>query len=247
MRRFRMTIGLVVALGALAVSAVPALAGEFVASKTGKTTGVTEEEQQLQFGPIKIKCFKTKAKGAVAAGSSSTYATSIGFNKCLTEAHVGVKPIFLGTHFLTPLAVEYHANGFVETGSELEEVAGRAVLSGGSAELKVNTGKTPEFTKSECRITWPEQTIPFAATKRPEEEFSAATYTNVLVPHLVNHNFPEGLQSTIVISNEFKGIHFELEGEPCEEWAKEEGPEGVSGKYVGSFPQTLVGGNLEFN
>ena len=86
MSRFRMTIGLVVALAALAVGAAPALAGEFVASKTGKTVGNTEEEQQFKFGPIKIKCLKTKAMGAVAAGSSSTYATSITFNKCLTHA-----------------------------------------------------------------------------------------------------------------------------------------------------------------
>ena len=59
-------------------------------------------------------------------------------------------------------------------------------------------------------------------------------------------NFPDGLQHYIVITNSFKGIKYELEGEPCEEWGKEEGPEGGGGTYFGSFPQILIGGNLEF-
>ena len=52
--------------------------------------------------------------------------------------------INLATSFKTPLAIEYHANGFVETGSEIEEVEGSAVVSGGVAEIKIATGKTEE-------------------------------------------------------------------------------------------------------
>jgi hypothetical protein len=62
----------------------------------------------------------------------------------------------------------------------------------------------------------------------------------------VNKSFPDGLRHYIVISNSFKGIKYELEGEPCEEWGKEEGPEGGGGTYTGSFPQILGMGNLEF-
>ena len=184
----------------------------------------------------------------VAEGGSETYATAIKYSRCLTSAFIGStkRQIFLPTRWLTPLAVEYHANGFVETGGELEEVEGKAVIARGSAELKVNTGKTEEFEKSECHLSWPEQTIPLKAIKNPEGEFSSATYSNEAAPHKVNKNFPDGLQHYIVISNTFKGIKFELEGEPCEEWGKEEGPEGGGGTYTGSFPQFLTGGNLEF-
>ncbi len=248
MRRFRMTIGLVAALAALAVGAAPALAGEFVASKAGKTTGLSESEQHFEFGPFKIKCAKAKANGKVAAGSSSTFAVSISFKKCLAEARLGLgsREIFLGTKFLTPLAIEYHSNGFVETGSEIEEVGGVAVVSGGSAELKVNTAKNEEGVHTECHIRWPEQTIPIKAIKEPEGEFSEATFTNATIPHLMNMNFPTGEQHIIVFENTLKKFKYEYEGEPCEEFGREEGPEAGDGRYTGSFPQVLMGGNLEF-
>jgi hypothetical protein len=250
MRHVRLGLGLLAATSALAFGAAPALAHEFIASKTGKTHGVEESEQNFKFGAFKIKCQKVSAKGAVAAGGSSTYATAIKYNKCLTSAFVGGSTkhqIFLATRWLTPLSVEYHANGFVETGGgELEEVEGKAVIAGGSAELKVNTGKTEEFEKSECHISWPEQTIPLKAVKNPEGEYSSATYSNAAAPHKVSKAFPDGLMHYIVISNAFKGIKYTLEGEPCEEWGKEEGPEGGGGTYTGSFPQFLALGNLEF-
>ncbi|HEV7529311.1 MAG TPA: hypothetical protein VGO29_10490 [Solirubrobacteraceae bacterium] len=246
MRHLRLGLGLLATTGAFAFAAAPALAHEFIASKEGGTHGASETEQLFKFGAIKIKCLKASAKGHVAAGTSKTYATAIKYAKCLTTAKVGTHEIFLGTRFLTPLAIEYHANGFVETGSELEEVEGKAVIAGGSAELKINTGKTAEGAKSECHLSWPEQTIPLKAERKPEEEYSSATYSNATAPHLVNKSFPDGLQHYIVISNAFKGIKYELEGEPCEEWGKEEGPEGGGGTYFGSFPQLLSGGNLEF-
>jgi hypothetical protein len=233
-------------MSAFAFGAAPALAHEFIASKAGLTHGAEESEQAFKFGAFKIKCQKASAKGSVAAGPSQTYATAVKYAKCLTTAKVGTHVIFLGTRWLTPLAIEYHANGFVETGSELEEVEGKAVIAGGSAEIKVNTGKTEEGTRSECHLSWPEQTIPLKAVKAPEGEYSSATYTNAANPHLVTKNFPDGLQHYIVITNSFKGIKYEFEGEPCEEWGKEEGPEGGGGTYSGTFPQLLGNGNLEF-
>src|SRR5262249_11862755 len=143
--------------------------------------------------------------------------------------------------------IEYHSNGFVESGSELEEVGGVAVVRGGSAEIKINTAKNEEGIKTECHISWPEQTIPNKAGKETESEISAAAFTNAEIPHLVNSRFPEGIQHILVFENSFKQIKFELEGEPCEEFGKEEGPEGGGGTYDGSFPQILAGGNLEFH
>jgi hypothetical protein len=245
MRHIRTGLALAVATCAFVVMTTPALAHEFVASKAGKTHGVEESEQSFRFGPFIINCQKASAKGQVAGGASATYATSIKFSKCLTTAHIGSHSIFLPTKFLTPLAIEYHANGFVETGSELE-TEGSAKLAGGSAELKVKSGRTEENEKSECVISWEEQTIPLKAAKKPEEEYSAATYEPGAIPHAVTKSFPDGLQHYVVFSNEFKSIHYTLEGEPCEEWGREEGSEGFSGRYTGSFPQFLGGGNLSF-
>lgn len=247
MRHFRLTLGLVASVGTFALAASPALAGEFIASNTGKTHGTTESEQLFKFGSVKIKCLKASAKGAVTAGSSTTYGTSIKFAKCLTVAKIGNHEVYLPTRFLTPLAVEYHANGYVETGSETAETEGKVTVTGGTAEIKINTGKTAEFEKSECHIKWPAQTLPVKAINHPEEMFSMATYSNASQPHAVSKAFPTGIQNYIVIENAFKGIKFEYEGEPCEAWGHEEGPEGAGGTYTGSFPQILGDGNLEFH
>ncbi len=249
MRHQRKIVGLIAAACAcaLALAATPALAHEFVASRTAKVTGKTETLQTFKFGPFKISCEKATAQGAVAAGSSPTFATSIKYAHCTTEGKIGPKQIKLPTRFLTPLAIEYHANGFVETGSEVEEVEGKAVLKGGSAELKVYTGVTEEREKSRCTITWPEQTIPLKAEKKPEGEYSAATYSNEETATEKLRRFPDGFQHFFKVSNTFKGIKYSFEGEPCEEWGKEEGPEGGGGTYTGSFPQVLSGGDFEFS
>jgi hypothetical protein len=232
MRHLKLTLGVAVSVCAFALAATPALAGEFVASNTGKVAGAEENLQEFKFGSVKMKCFHVKANGEVAAGSSTTYTAAIKFTKCLTGAKIGRHEIFLATHWLTPLTVTYHNNGFVETGA--------------TAEVKINMAKTEEFEKSECHIKLAPQTIPVRAIKNPEETFEEASYTNTSRSHNVSKNFPTGIQNGIVIHNEFRGIHFEYEGEPCEEWGREEGPEGNAGQFTGSFPQFLSTGNFEF-
>jgi hypothetical protein len=255
MRHVRLKLGVTATLCAFAVAVTPALAHEFTANKAGKTKGISTTEQNFKFGPFKITCSETpgstaavaRSKGKVVAGASKTYATTIKFTQCFTQAKIGAKSIKLRTHFLTPLAVEYHANGFVETGSETEEVEGSAVLAGGEVEIKTNVGITEERERSQCTILWPEQTLPLRAEKKPEGEFSEATYANETKPEPVGKKFPDGLQHSILITNAFKGIKFEFEGEPCEEWGKEETEEGGGGSYFGSFPAILSTGNFEFS
>ncbi len=246
--RYVRLMGVVSAVCAFAIAATPALAHEFTASKTGKTAGKAETEQKFKFGPFKITCEKVKDKGAQAAGASSTLTVALRFASCTDEVRFGTRPAFVPTRFLTPLAVSYHANGFVETGSETEEFEGSAVLAGGEAEIKVYTGVIPgsPHEKSRCTILWPEQTIPLKAIKNPEGEYSTASYSNVALPK-TGKMFPDGFQHSINVTNTFKGIKYELEGEPCEEWGKEEGSEGGGATYFGSFPVLLNGGNLEFS
>ena len=147
MRHLRLPVGLIAAALALAVAATPALAHEFMASATGSTKGRSEEPQKLKFGPFNITCaqkfneseemiggaFTLTDKGTVTAGSSKTLNTEVKFLKCTAAAKVGTHTIGLATAFRTPLEIEYHANGFVESGSETEEVEGKVTLAGGKA------------------------------------------------------------------------------------------------------------------
>src|SRR5581483_8080907 len=198
MRHVRLSLVLVGVVCAFAIIAAPALAHEFTASKTGKTAGKSESEQKFKFGPFKISCEVAKDKGAQAAGSSQTLAVAVKFTKCVDEIKFGAKPAYVSTRFRTPVAIEYHANGFVETGSELEEFEGSATLIGGTAEIHVPTGVIPgEKERSNCTIYWPEQTIPLKAIKKPEGEYSEATYSNIVQSVPVNKAFPSGEQHGI--------------------------------------------------
>ncbi len=134
---------------------------------------------------------------------------------------------------MTPLDVEYHANGFVEIGSEGEEVeVGNTTLKGGTIEMKISSIK--------CIIKLPEQTLPKAAIKKPGGEFEAATYSN--------EEFEKSKKkfNKLAITNEWKAIHFEYGEGQCESFKSSE-EERHSGKYTGELLEEVpMGGNLEF-
>jgi hypothetical protein len=252
-------MGLVAGACAFALAATPALAHEFTASRSGHLKGVAEEGKETTIGPntqaIKLGTFKVycnkaiASKGVVAAGTTKTFATSVKFSWCWTPVQFGKRKSAMKVNMTAPLAIEYHANGYAETGSELEEVEGYAKLSGGEAEFKTNTGINEEFEKSTCHIKWIEQTIPIKAEKKPENEYSYVTFSDeVMTPKHPNlKKFPDGFQHYVKVSNSLKGIKYEFEGEPCEEWGKEESEEGGGGTYTGSFPQILGGGDFEYS
>jgi hypothetical protein len=227
MRHFK--IAAVLAIGALAVSATPALAHEFISS--GGPTKGKGEEQIFQLGPFHIECAKAVAKGTSAGGSSPTFGTETKFRKCTTEAHLGGEPIFLKTKFLSPVVTEYHANGFVEIGAEGEEVEGNTTLKTGTVELKIKG--------IQCVIKLPEQTIPKSAIAKPNGEFEAATYSN--------EEFERGKTTfnKLAIANEWKGIHFEYGQGQCSTFKTSE-QERKSGKFEGELLEEVVKGNLEF-
>ena len=258
MRHTRLALALVAAGCVLAIAAAPALGAtkkEFYGTPIGgKTAGLSTADQELRFGPIHIFCHRAVGKGVLGASPSPVFNTSIRFSKCHTDAKIGAHEVPLATLFKTPLVVEYHHNGFVETGSETVEEEGSLKLAGGTVELRINAG--PSF---KCEINWPEQTLPFRAKIRPEEEFSAAIYTNVEAEHAVNKKFPEGKQDRLLMENFFKGIKFEYvspqaekeekenpQAKPCNKWGKNEGPEGAGGRYFGNIEQQITGGDLEF-
>lgn len=232
MRHLRIMLGLAAMVCVLGIGTAAASAHEFTASKAGKTKGLTEEEEHFKFGPFKVTCLKAATTGAVAESqvpTSNTFFTSAKFKKCSTLAKIGNHPIEIATTFKTPIDIEYLANGTVEEiGSEGEEVDGVAEVSGGEIELKVNAG--PKF---KCVIYLPAQKI--KAKKNVE--------TAVFAPALSKNLKFKALK----IENNFKAMEFVLEGEPCDEWAKEEGPEGKVGIYEGNLNEELAMGNLGWN
>jgi hypothetical protein len=227
MRRFRIAAGLAVA--ALAVSATPALAHEFISS--GGPTKGKGEEQVFKLGPFKIECARASSKGSAVAGSSATLFTEMKLRRCETFASLGGNPIELHTKFVTPIAVEYHANGFIEFGSEGEIEGGNTTLKGGSVELKIRALK--------CVIKLPEQTLPKAAIKDPDGEFEAATYSN--------EEEEKGKRKfdKLAISNEWKGVHFEYGEGQCSSFKTSE-EERKNGRFEGELIEEVPHGNLEF-
>jgi hypothetical protein len=248
MRHLRVTFGLAAMVCTFAVAATPALAHEFVSSREGNTKGKSYTEQYLKLGPFKITCEKAQAAGKVVAGSSPILTTVVKFGRCGTKALIGVHEFKIRTRVLVPLAIEYHQNGWIKTGSQVVNVGGQWVAGGSGAVFKVHTGTNEFEEKSECEIIIPPQTVPSEKRleKEPEAEFEEASFLNKMFPHKVTKLFPEGEQPGIEITNTVKGLHYEFEGEPCEEWGHEEEPEGGAGVYQGSFPQVVGRGNLEF-
>jgi hypothetical protein len=232
MRNLRRTAVAAAAICSLAVAVTPAMAGEFISS--GGPSKGKGEEQAFKLGPFLITCNAVSAKGGETTPlASPTYTTSLKFKGCTTEARVGGNPIFLKTKFLTPLAVTYHANGFAEAGSEIEEKGGQATLAGGSIELKINAIK--------CLITLPEQTVPRKAEKKPNGEYTAASYSNE------TETKGKRTFNKLLIENEWTGLTFEYGEGQCQGFKLSE-EERKGGRYTGEILEEVThSGNLEYS
>lgn len=259
--------GSAVIVGALTVSAAPATANQFTASRLpkplteaepGKTKGVgigsselggEERNQEFKFGAFRIVCAaktatKTIDEGAVSWSASQIFATEVKFTKCLTKATYIGFVAGTPTSFKTasPIKFVYNVNGFATLGSG--EAPSEVEVGSGSASISIGS--------KVCKIEWPRQTVPTKAATAPSGEYSAATYSTNEVPVEVTQmkKFPSGFQKKLVIANEFKGMEWRYEEGQClgeggfEESASKE--EGKSGSYKGSFEEELPGGNLSF-
>jgi hypothetical protein len=240
MRRVRITLGLAVAVCAVAFSATAALAHTFTASiakKTiseatpGKVKGGGVGPQAFKFGPVHMTCESAGTKGLVTEEASATLKIVARYHGCATSIKVGAEPALLKTRFLAPVEYSFHANGFAETGTEGEE--GSVEIGGGSAEMKI--------TGIKCLISWPAQTVPMRAITQPEEQYSAALFTNEEVASTHLKAFPTGFQRQLQISTEFKNMEFSFEEGECSEFRQ---PEAKTGSYKGVLHEELAGGNL---
>jgi hypothetical protein len=266
MRHLRMTIGFAAVVCACAVFSAPALAKEFTASRAphpcseaepcktkGKGIGTVDEArpeytQQFKFGSFTIECktaashAATPAEGAITWSTSQIFATEVKFGGCKTLAKFGTFTGAIATKFNNGLPVKfvYHVNGFVEEGSGETET--EVEVGGAASSFKIG-GKI-------CTISWPAQTVPATAVKKPEGEYSAAVYSNNIVPVTVSNHFPTGLQEKLVIANKFRQMSWEYEEGQCvgEGGFEEEAPktEAKTGQFTGTFEEEVNAGNLGF-
>ncbi len=273
MRSFKTAAGMVATIGALAACAAPATAHQFTASRLpkplseaepGKTKGHgigstelggTERSQELKFGVFYIVCAaktsgKTIDEGAVSWATSLTFATEVKFEKCLTRTNfngflAGTKTTFNvnpETKKSEPIKFVYHVNGFVQLGTG--ETESEVEVGAGTASFSI-AGKI-------CKIDWPRQTVPAKAVNKPEEPYSAASYSSEEVPVEEKElkKFPSGFQTKLLIANDFKNMEWFYEEGQClgeggfEEAAKQEA--GKTALYKGSFEEELTLGNLGF-
>jgi hypothetical protein len=242
MRRVRITLGLAVAVCAVAFSATAALAHQFTASIAKKTIseatpaklkGGSVGPQTFKFGPVHTTCESAGTKGIVTKEASVTLKVVARYRGCATAIKIGPEPATLKTRFLAPVEYSFHANGFAETGTEGEE--GSVEIGSGAAELKI--------TGIKCLISWPAQTVPARAIAKPEEQYSAALFSNEEVANPSLKAFPTGFQKELQISAEFKSMEFVFEEGECSEFKQ---PEAKSGGYKGVLHEEVIGGNLGF-
>jgi len=246
------------------VVAVPAMAHQFVASKTGKSIGkgfeeveipekpaqpefIPERMQEFRLGKFRVLCYVERSKGEVTELESETFETVNKYGRCGWYPQSNALHIGASTN-KTGLKVVYHANGFVE------------LLGNGEGESFEYKGLGPRETAllikipstKACNIAIPEQTIPLKAVKNPEEEFTSVTYSNMEVPTERLKLFPSGLQKKVVFNHELKGMHFKYVGEETqcanlEEFEKQSEEEtGATGSYKGKVIQEVAAGDLSW-
>jgi hypothetical protein len=214
---------LVCAFGTLASPALakkkahPQVLGKFVASyPSGRpiseswptvARGVGDEELiELAEGALTIgpeRCEKISSVGGIDWERSDTLYQRIAFTGCWGTTYVGTaKHIFEEVKIPKfVLAMEFHSNGFGETG---EGEASMVHIDPTSVFIKPGKGAS-------CTIVIPAQTIPVKAIKKPESEFEAASYETEDEPAKIKR-FPSGFQEELDISMEFKKVVTEVEG-----------------------------------
>src|SRR4030081_1808002 len=188
MRKIRLVGGLAVAVCVLAVSAAPALAHQFVASKTGKTVGKGFEEiivekgvapefepakmQEWRLGAFRILCYKATGTGEVTETASETFTTTTKYSKCGWYPQSNNTLHVAAAFSKTGITVIYHANGYTEAvgngeGEEYEFKKTEGLES--AAYIKISSTKL-------CKIVIPAQTIPVRAIKHPEDEYTSSLF-----------------------------------------------------------------------
>jgi hypothetical protein len=231
---------LAVAACALAVAAAPASAHQFTASAVNKTFPLkTKGEglgtQAFKFGKIEVECSVAKDKGTIAESPAPLLKVEVSYKECESHTKFFGQESNPKIRFKSKVEYVYHPNGYAEVGTEGTPES--VEVGPGTVEIAIpHTGG--------CKVLWPTQTVPVKAIKDPDDEYSAAVFSNETVPAESIKKFPNGFQQKLVIANEFKGMEFSIEESGlCENFEK---TEFKGGKYTGELQVEVGGGNLGF-
>jgi hypothetical protein len=233
----RKAIPAALAVAALAVAAVPATATEppnphtFTGSANvePKFAGVGIQEWALK--PFTVSCEKAKstASGVTPSFPSKTLTAVVKYSGCEAEALIGKAEYELKAKFVSPVTINYHANGYVELGSGGTVTEGK-LEGAGPVEIAVKGA-------FKCTIAIAAGTYPANAAKKPEAEFEAVKYTNK--EETVGKKLT--LVKTLGIANAVSKMPYEIEGEFCEALPK---TEFTNGTYTGSLVAQIKKGNI---
>jgi hypothetical protein len=266
MRHIKLAYGLAVAACAVCVAAVPAFGASvesnFIANiphkaitpaVPAKTSGKTEEPQTFKFGNVTIICqhfnfpekYQTGATalttGKVEEEVFKTIEVGIHFAKCgriVTPNPEPSKDQFVGATFKGKITIIYHVNGFGEiigNGEGEEEEFAKATIKETAATFVSSTQKL-------CKVIIPEQVVPVKAVKHPEEEFAAASFSNVFTP-TIRKGFVNNEKESLVINNNFKSLEYKF-GEETQCGEDENKTIGTTGVYKGTLNLEIPAGNL---
>lgn len=240
MRRLRITLGLAVGVCVLAVAAVPVSAHQFTASGYNKelplkTKGLGTGIQTFKLGRIEFECGVARAKGVVSESPSPVLKVAVRYAECESHTKLYGQEVFPKIHFKGLVEYLFHQNGYAEIGSGGEP---------GSPQI----GKDPiEIAISQtggCRALWPAQVVPFKAETKPDEEYSAVSFSQKEVSAENLKKFPTGFQQKLVITRALKNMEYEIETLGlCEGFEKTEGKIGTD---AGTLEMEVGAGNLGF-
>lgn len=209
---------------------------EFTGSEQIEVRAAASGAQKFTFGPFAITCerAKTVAGHGTASWPSETLFVQVKYSGCSAVASLrDMSELHLKAKFVTPLSLNYHANGFVEAGAEGTPTSGK--LEGAKAAEIALSGPF------RCTIDVAPGTFPSRALRKPEEQFEAATYK--VEETKIEKGKHKGVQDKLAITTALSKMAYELEGEFCEALSK---TEGVSGAYDGTLLAELPKASLGF-
>jgi hypothetical protein len=238
----RRSMAPVLALSVLAFAAAPAVAAKtkteapnphnFVGSANvePRFLGGTQE---FDLKPFTVECEKAKSttSGVTPTFPSKTLTAVVKFSGCEAEATLHGAEYELKAKFLSPVTLNYRANGVVEMG------AGGTVKEGkleGAGEIEIAV-KGP----FKCTIDIPAGTYPATSVKHPEAEYEAAKFSNL--EETIETGKGPVLEKKLGISNALSKVPHELEGEFCEAFPK---TEFTKGTYTGSLVAEIKKGTI---
>ncbi len=228
------------AIAALAVGAAPAVAQKTEPPNPHNFTGSPNAEpkfvgetQEFLLKPFTVTCetAKSKASGVTPTFPSKTLTAVLKYSGCEAEATIGKAEYELKAKFVSPVTVNYRANGVVEIGSGGTVKEGK-LEGAGPIEIAVKGA-------FKCTIDIEAGTYPAAALKKPEKEFEAAKYTNLV--ETVEHGKKTEEVKKLEIATNLTKLPYEIEGEFCEALPK---TEFTGGTYEGSLVAEIKKGDI---